>query len=131
MKWRRRWVMLPGNHDRVAPYSEQSRGSISAEFAVCLPAVVLMVGIALCAIQVATQQLRTQDAATVAARMIARGDGTAASATVMRLAPGASIVVQQRTNLVCVSVTSIVRITPGKMIWPTLHAESCAPKAAL
>jgi hypothetical protein len=55
-------------------------GMVTAEFAVALPAFVLVVLAALSGVALMTAQLRCADAADVAARMAARGD----SATVVR-----------------------------------------------
>jgi hypothetical protein len=52
-------------------------GMVTAEFAVALPALVLVVLAALGGVAVMTAQLRCVDAADVAARMAARGDATA------------------------------------------------------
>ena len=111
--------------------SDRDRGSVAAEFAVCLPAIVLLLGVAVGAVQVATQQLRVQDAAIVTARLVARGDGNAAAATAANLIPGASVAVEQRTTLVCVRVSTSARIAAGRVSSLTLRAHSCAPRAEM
>ncbi len=55
---------------------------VTAELAACLPVLVLLLGVALSAIAVASAHVRTQDAASEAARAVARGDRGAAAALV-------------------------------------------------
>jgi Flp pilus assembly protein TadG len=50
------------------------RGMVTAEFAVALPAFVLVVAAAICGVAAMTAQLRCVDAADLAARMAARGE---------------------------------------------------------
>ena len=60
------------------------RGSAVAEFAVALPAVLLVLGMVVGGIQLGALQVRVQDAAADAARSLGRGDG--ASVIAARLA---------------------------------------------
>lgn len=78
-------------------------GSVTAEFAISLPAVVVVLALCLSGVQVAGQQLRLQDAAAAAARASARGDSTAIAA---RIAPGASVNRWSDGDLACVTVTA-------------------------
>lgn len=95
----------------------RDRGSITAEFAIALPAVIAVLALCLSGVQVAGQQLRLQDAAAVAARAAARGDGTA---VVQRLSPGSAVSQWTEGDLVCVGLT-----TPAA--WGlTLTSHSCA-----
>lgn len=96
----------------------------------CLPAVVLVLGVAVGTVQVATQQLRVQDAAAVAARQIARGESGAAALTAARLAPGAALAVEHRSGLVCVRLSAAARVAATRIDLLTLRAQSCAPKAS-
>ena len=95
------------------------RGSVTAEFAIALPAVVLVLGFCLSGIQVAGQQLRLQDAAAAASRLIARQGGDGASLA-GRLAPGASLASYADGDLQC------VRLTQSAAFGLTLTASSCA-----
>jgi hypothetical protein len=62
---------------------------VTAEFAVALPAFVLVVLAALAALAVVTAQLRCADAAGVAARMAARGEvGSLVRSAALATAPG-------------------------------------------
>lgn len=61
---------------------------VTAELAACLPVLVLLLGVALSAVAVASAHVRAQDAAREAARAVARGDPSAASALVHSAAGG-------------------------------------------
>lgn len=83
------------------------RGSVTAEFAVALPAVALVLAICLGGVQAVSVQVRLTDAAADAARTIARGD--AAEVAVARLAvavPGARLQVDAGAELVCVTASA-------------------------
>jgi hypothetical protein len=83
---------------------------VTAETALALPALALVVGLMLWALLAATAQLRCVDAARAAARSAARGDGLAESvAAGQRLAPaGAHIRVERGGGLVRVNVEAAV-----------------------
>jgi Flp pilus assembly protein TadG len=82
-------------------------GMVTAEFAVALPAFVLVVIAALCGVAVVTSQLRCVDAADVAARMAARGDSTSlVRTTALSAAPGGA---QLRISGTATTVTATVR----------------------
>lgn len=65
------------------------QGSVTAEFAVALPAIVLVLVAGLTGIAAGITQLRLEEAARAAAREVMRADGAAATVAVERLA-GAS-----------------------------------------
>jgi Flp pilus assembly protein TadG len=97
------------------------RGSVTAEFAIALPAVVLVLAACLGGLQVAGHQLRLQDAAAVAARSIARGGSIgAAQARASRMVPGSSLDRRTDGDLECASLA--LAVPPGL----TLRATSCA-----
>ncbi len=85
--------------------SGADRGSAVAEFAVAMPAVLLVLATALGGVQLAGLQLQAQDAAADAARSYARGEsaGTVAG-RLQRQVPGASVVRWTRGDLVCARV---------------------------
>ena len=91
------------------------RGSVTAEVAVTLPAVVLVLACCLGALGAASQQIRLQDAAAAAARSAGR-DGPVPS--------GAAV--DDRGDLVCVTLARAAG-PPFQSI--TLTATSCAPGA--
>ena len=96
---------------------------MTAEFAIALPAVVLVLAACLGAGQVVTLQVRVQDAAAAAARHLARGDPTAARALVSRLVPGASVTSTADADLACATVTAHPR---GLLSAVPVVARSCA-----
>ena len=100
------------------------RGSVTAEFAAALPAIVLLLGLALAALAVGSQAVRLQDAAGLAARALARGEQPGAvAAMVEALAPGAAIGRRESSGLVCATLTARAG---GMLAGLELHAESCA-----
>ena len=89
-------------------------GMVTAETAVALPALVLVLLVALGAVNVATTQLRCADAAAVGARLAARGEpATTVRAAARAAAPGTSVTVRGAgTPTVTVVVAARVGI-PG------------------
>ncbi|MET1017792.1 MAG: TadE family type IV pilus minor pilin, partial [Leifsonia flava] len=83
------------------------RGSVTAEFAVALPAVALVLAVCLGGVQAVSVQVRLTDAAADAARTLARGDGVdLASARLSAAVPGASLSVDGAGDLVCVTASA-------------------------
>jgi Flp pilus assembly protein TadG len=103
------------------PRRRDERGSVTAEFAAVVPAVVLLLACCLSGLQIAGQQLRLQDAAADVARSIARGGPGADAARV-----GASVSVSQNGDLVCARLSARSRSPAGTLLGLTLSASSCA-----
>ncbi|MGK9149444.1 hypothetical protein KXS11_17550 [Plantibacter flavus] len=103
-------------------------GAVTAEFAVVVPAVVLVLAMGLSALQLGVLQLRAADAAADGARSLGRGDdhGTAA-ARVERALPGASMTSGAEGDLVCVRVSADA--ASGAAAWIPVQAEACAMDA--
>ena len=80
----------------------------TAEFAVAIPAVVLMLVVGLCALSTVSDQIRCTDAARATARLLARGDPVdTALGQGRRLAPAqARFSVRQGSATIEVQVTS-------------------------
>ena len=98
---RRRWRAI-----RRHALGPDERGSAVAEFAVAMPAVVMVLAVMLGGVQVAALQLRAQDAAADAARSWARGEGGGeVSGRLSRQVPGAAVVRSSRGDMVCATVT--------------------------
>ena len=100
---------------------------VTAEFAVVLPAVVLVLALSLGAIGLAWDQIRCVDAARAGARAASRGDSPGAVILVAsRAAPSDAVVsVGTSGDLVRVSVVSRPRVAAGLLpAW--LHASSTA-----
>ncbi|GAA5033041.1 hypothetical protein GCM10025738_15980 [Microbacterium fluvii] len=78
-----------------------------AEFAVALPAVAAVILLGAAGLGAAALQVRTQDAAADAARLLARGESDARiSAAVEATAPGAAWSGSDRGDLVCATVSA-------------------------
>lgn len=100
------------------------RGSVSAEFAVALPAIVLLLVLCVGALSSASRQVRLQDATADAARLIARGDDEGrALALLANAASGARGSVSVEGDLVCVSASAPVGLPLLDM---RFTASSCA-----
>ncbi len=81
------------------------RGSVTAEIAVALPAVIVVLAACLGGLGLASAQLRAQDAAADAARLLGRGEPLAAAEQlVARSVAGAALVISRPSGLVCASV---------------------------
>ena len=103
-------------------------GSVTAEYAVILPAAVLVLIAAITGGAALWQQIRLEEAAGAAARQVARGEETAAaSSTVHRLAgDGAELIADREGGWVTVRV---VHAPPGLLDWGgwKLEARAHAP----
>jgi Flp pilus assembly protein TadG len=99
------------------------RGSVVAEFAVALPAVALVLLLGAGTLGACARQVRLQDAAADAARLVARGETHArASSAVTAAVSDAAAAVDRRGDLVCVIASA-----PAYGAVPiTLSATSCA-----
>ena len=98
--------------------TQADAGAVTAEFAVVLPAMVLVLAACVGGIRLAGEQVRLQDASAMAARALARGDPMPASA-------GSSLASWREADLVCVVAGATLSWAPG--LPPiTLSAESCA-----
>lgn len=100
----------------------RDRGSATAEFALVIPTVLLVLAGCLAGVQCAALQLRLQDAAASAARSASRGDDLTAA---RQIVPSATLVVSQRSDLVCVLASSSAR-GAGLLSALTITASSCA-----
>jgi len=110
---------------RSVPAADE-RGSVAAEFAVALPAVVLVLGVCLGGIGAGSQQLRLQDAAAIAARDLGRGESSAGlGSSIDRLTGGAALETWTERGLVCARLTRGVD-GPLAVSGLRLSAQSCA-----
>lgn len=96
---------------------------MTAEFAAVVPAVILVLAVALGSLQLAGEQLRLQAAVASAARSLGRGDADAASA-VRDVSPHATLVHSMRGDLVCARAS--VPANLGILVGITLSASACA-----
>ncbi|WP_368498825.1 TadE family type IV pilus minor pilin [Herbiconiux sp. A18JL235] len=77
---------------------------MTAEFAVVLPAVVVVLALGMGALQLGALQVRVADAAADAARLLGRGEAEAAAARVADVQVGAGAESWNTGHLVCVTV---------------------------
>lgn len=96
---------------------------MTAEFAAVLPAVALVLVVALAGMQLAGEQLRLQAAVTDAARLLGRGDAGAAE-RVSQAVPGAALAESRRGDLVCAEASAPTAL--GVLSAITLNASACA-----
>lgn len=100
---------LPSANGQAGPChrGRSESGMVTAEFAVALPAVIIVLALALGALAAATDQLRCVDAARVGARAAARGDTQVSIQQVARrAAPQGSSVSVRGDRTVTVTVTA-------------------------
>jgi len=129
----RQGLARPRPPDYVASYPsgfvEQSgeHGMVTAEFAVVLPAVVLVLALSLGALGLALDQIRCVDAARAGARAASRGDSDGAAILVTRRAAPSEALVSMAASgdLVRVSVVSRPRVA-GCLFPAWLRASSTA-----
>lgn len=100
------------------------RGSAAAEFAVALPAVVLVLAMVFGGVQLGALHLQAADAAADAARAAARDEPSIGAQVANRL-PGAGVRVEQRGDLVCARVEATAQGAAGRL-GVVIAAESCA-----
>ncbi|MCS0499574.1 TadE family protein [Protaetiibacter mangrovi] len=102
------------------------RGGVAAEFAVALPAVVLVLGLCVGAVGVGSQHVRLQDAAADAARGLGRGESAGqVTARAAAAFPGVRLRSWTGGDLVCARLTAAAR-GPAAVAGLELAAESCA-----
>lgn len=105
-------------------------GSVTAEFATVMPAVIMVLACCLSAGQLAAGQMRLQDAASGAARSLARGEAAElVNQRVEQLAPRASVRQSVRGEVLCVTVTQPGALGVGLAATITLEASGCALRA--
>jgi Flp pilus assembly protein TadG len=106
--------------------ARESSGYVTAETALALPALVLVLALALWAVQVVSGQLRCVDAAREAARSLARGDSMgSARLTAERAAPtGAVVAMTFAPGAVTVTVSADIRGAVPRM--PGFHVAATA-----
>ncbi|MFP3462630.1 TadE family type IV pilus minor pilin [Arthrobacter globiformis] len=104
----------------------KSRGAVTAEFAVALPAVLLLLAMLLAGSAAGITQLRLEDAARAGARALARGeDPGAVDGIVRKLAgPSASSAVVPRGEWMSVTVSDRAAGPLGRMVPWTLSARA-------
>lgn len=99
-------------------------GSATAEFAVVVPAVVLLIALVAGTLSATGRQVRLEHAAAQAARLIARGESDGGAEHVLAAIAGATLSdISVDGDLVCVEVTAPAGLAVPV---PALRARSCA-----
>ncbi|WP_255461217.1 hypothetical protein [Glaciihabitans sp. INWT7] len=96
---------------------------MTAEFATVLPAALLVLAACLTGLQLSSQHLRLQQVAAMAARGVARGEPVGAASG---LVPGATLRVEHRGELACVTASAPGSRAVGVIGAVTVSAVSCA-----
>ena len=106
----------------------EERGTVTAEFAVALPAVLLLLALLFAGSAAGITQLRLEEAARAGARALARGDGDAAVEDIVRRLAGnsASAAVATEGEWLSVTVTGRVGGPVGSLIPWALTAKASA-----
>ncbi|MDK1326758.1 TadE family type IV pilus minor pilin [Arthrobacter sp. zg-Y1143] len=100
---------------------------MTAEFAVALPAVVLVLAAGLTGIAAGVTQLRLEEAARAAAREVMRADSSAAQAAAARVAgPSAELVLSGEGPWITVEVRSALSLPLLNMLPLELSADAVA-----
>jgi len=101
-----------------SPSPADERGTVTAEFAVVLPAVLAVLALCVGGIEIAAEQVRLTSEASSAARLIAAG-GDEQSATA-----GLAATVDDSGGVICVDLTEPARLGPIAAF--TLQARECS-----
>jgi Flp pilus assembly protein TadG len=98
-------------------------GTVTAEFAIALPAVVVVLALSLGAIGLGGEQLRLQAAAFDAARLLGRGEA-GATERIRSVAPDAIMSTHTAGSAICVDATAGAAL--GVLSGIRLQASACA-----
>jgi hypothetical protein len=117
---------LPGRAPGRSGRGPGDRGSVTAEMAVAVPALVVLLAAALTAVSAVTAQMRCVDAARESARAAARGDGDPAAVGRRVAPPGATVTVAAHGDSVRAVVTAAVRPVGRWLPAPVVSATAVA-----
>jgi hypothetical protein len=105
----------------VRPAHLDERGSVTAEFAVAVPAVVIVLALGVGVLGSAATAVRLQHVSSESARLLGRGDEARAHAALAEI--GGSMSVSRREGLVCIDASAPVPLT---LPLPPVTARACA-----
>ncbi len=105
-------------------FLRDERGAVTAEFAIVLPAVLVVLGLVIGGILIVSHRLTLVDAAAEVSRLEARGDAVLAETRLAALAEGVTVHRSQEGRLHCVTLTS--RPGTGLLSAVAVTARSCA-----
>jgi hypothetical protein len=116
-----------GRGRSIEDAARDQSGSVTAEFAAGLPAVVVVLALCLGGIQTVGQQVRLLDASADAARLIARGDDAAAARDRVSRAVGAVVFgTSWDGDFRCVHLEAAPAFPPARVLGVPVSATSCA-----
>lgn len=123
----RREAQVPASGAARRPARRCDSGAVTAEFAVALPAIVLVLVGGLTGISAGITQLRLEEAARAAAREVMRGDRPAAAAAVERLAgDSAQLALSEEGDWTSVEVRTSLSIPVLSLLPLELSAQATA-----
>jgi len=103
------------------------RGTVTAEFAVALPAVLTVLALCVGAVNVVAQQVQLSSLASSGARMLARGDDSATMrALIGAAAPGTAVNESADGAFTCVRLEREASFGPVALGALVLNARGCA-----
>lgn len=94
----------------LAALARDVRGTVTAEFAVVLPAVVAVLGLVIGGVMIAADRVGLEAAASEAARLEARGDSAAANARIRAVGHRVKVSRIRGSQVLCLSL----RAAPGE-----------------
>ena len=106
--------------------SDRDDGMVTAELAVCLPVLVLMLAVALGTVSVASARIRVADVAREAARLAARGDSAGVAALEAHEAPAIRVVIAQSSDRVTATASARVGMLGSTLPALSVTATSVA-----
>ena len=120
--------MTPRRGSKRDVFPERDNGAVTAEFAVALPTVLLLLALLLAGSAAGITQLRLEEAARAGARALARGDGHAAVDGIVRRLAGdaASVVIAEDGEWINVTVSARAVGPLGSLIPWWLSATASA-----
>lgn len=113
-------------------YSGSDSGSVTAEFAVLMPAVILILACCLTAVQLIGHQVRLTDAVADGSRSLARGDSLEhATDLVQALVGTVQVSTERRGEFVCMTLRDPSVFGPALALGVTVEATGCALEGGL
>lgn len=100
------------------------RGTVTAEFALVMPAVLAVLALVIGGIVVATNRLTLASAAADVARLEARGDDALAKARIAGAGSGVAVERERRDGLLCITLR--IGASKGLLNAVTVMGEGCA-----
>src|SRR3954470_20406070 len=104
--------------------SDRDSGMVTAELAMCLPVLVLLLTVALGTVSVASARIRVADVAREAARLAARGDDAGVASLESRIAPAIHVVLRRSATQVSATATAKVGMFGSNLLPVTVDSSA-------